>query len=82
MNERLNNLVGQAKVMAEETLNKQISKNAELDAFAEKFAELIVRECMNRVRSRQMFANEEDQNVDHAFELLIYDIESHFGVKE
>ena len=82
MNERLNNLVGQAKVMAEETLNKQISKNAELDAFAEKFAELIVRECVNRVRSRQMFANEEDQNVDHAFELLIYDIESHFGVKE
>jgi hypothetical protein len=46
MNKRLNNLVGQAKVMAEETLNKQISKNAELDAFAEKFAELIVKECL------------------------------------
>ena len=45
MNERIKELVGQAKFMAEETINKQISKNAELDAFAEKFSELIVREC-------------------------------------
>ena len=45
MNERIKELVGQAKFMAEETINRQISKNAELDAFAEKFAELIVREC-------------------------------------
>ena len=45
MNERIRELVGQAKFMAEETINKQISKNDELDAFAEKFAELIVREC-------------------------------------
>ena len=47
MNERIKELVGQAKFMAEETVNKQISANAELDAFAEKFAELIVRECAN-----------------------------------
>jgi hypothetical protein len=46
MNERIRELVGQAKFMAEETINKQISKNAELDAFAEKFAELVVRECV------------------------------------
>ena len=45
MNERIQELVGQAKFMAEETINRKISKNAELDAFAEKFAELIVREC-------------------------------------
>jgi hypothetical protein len=44
MNERIQELVGQAKFMAEETVNKQISANAELNAFAEKFAELIVRE--------------------------------------
>ena len=44
MNERIRELVGQAKFMAEETLNKQISKNAELDAFAEKFAELLEKE--------------------------------------
>jgi len=49
MNERIRELVGQAKFMAEETTNKKISKNAELDAFAEKFAELIVKECASKV---------------------------------
>lgn len=46
MNPRIQELVGQAKFMAEETINRKISKNAELDAFAEKFAELILRECI------------------------------------
>lgn len=46
MNERIEELLGQAKFMAEETIDRKISKNAELDAFAEKFAELIVKECM------------------------------------
>ena len=45
MNERIRQLAEQAKFMAEEDINKQISYNAELKAFAEKFAELIVREC-------------------------------------
>ena len=46
MNERIKELVVQAKFMAEETINKQISKNAELDAFTEKFAELVVHHCV------------------------------------
>ena len=50
MNDRIKELVGQAKFIAEETINKKISKNAELDAFAEKFAELIVKECIEQVR--------------------------------
>jgi len=45
MNQRIYDLAGQAKFMAEEELNRKISYNAELKAFAEKFAELIVREC-------------------------------------
>jgi hypothetical protein len=45
MNERIKELAGQAKFMAEEDINKQISYNTELKAFAEKFAELIVEEC-------------------------------------
>ena len=49
MNGRIRELAGQAKVMAEETINRQISKNAELDAFAEKFAELIIQECCDQV---------------------------------
>ena len=50
MTKRIQELAEQAKCMAEETINKQISKNAELDAFAEKFAELIVKECIEQVR--------------------------------
>ena len=48
----------------------------------EKFAELIVKECIYRVRSRQQFAGEDQQNVTQAFDLLVYDLESHFGVEE
>jgi hypothetical protein len=45
MNERIQELAVKAKLMAEEDINRQISYNTELKAFAEKFAELIVREC-------------------------------------
>ncbi len=45
MNERMKDLVGQAKFMTEESINKKISANDELYAFAEKFAELIIEEC-------------------------------------
>ena len=44
--ERIKAFALQAKFMAEEDINRQISYNAELKAFAEKFAELIVRECI------------------------------------
>ena len=54
--------------------------NAQQDL--EKFAELIVRECITKVELRREFAIEDDHNVDEAFSLLIYDIESHFGVEE
>jgi hypothetical protein len=46
MNERIRELAVKAKLMAEEDINRQISYNTELKAFAEKFAELIVRECI------------------------------------
>ena len=73
MNERIRELVGQAKFMAEETINKQISKNEELDAFAEKFAELIVRECIEVVKwTPSQFPNGE----------CVKNIKEHFGVKE
>ena len=77
MNERLNNLVGQAKVMAEESLNKQISKNAELDAFAEKFAELIVRECMEQLNISNV-----PTSISAGLNLGRVAIKDHFGVEE
>jgi hypothetical protein len=49
---------------------------------AEKFAELIVRECIKKVELRKEFAIEDEHNVDEAFSLLVYDIEEHFGIDE
>ena len=87
MNERIKELREQAFDWVQYQLqtvgsDHPVMQNEQLQMVNEKFAELIVRECVNRVRSRQMFAIEDDQNVNHAFDLLIYDIESHFGVKE
>ena len=51
-------------------------------AVEEKFAQLIVRECIAKVEMRKKFAIEDEHIVDHAFDLLVYDLESHFGVEE
>ena len=82
MNGRILELVGRAKFMAEETINKQISKNAELDAFAEKFAELIVRECAKVARSQTL---EKYPGMKSDYDGIVYveeAIKSHFGVEE
>jgi hypothetical protein len=86
MNEQIKELVGQAKFMAEETTNKKISKNAELDAFAEKLAELIVRECMNQIEEvRQIKAGhptpDYEQGMNDGMFVAIRTIEEHFGVE-
>ena len=44
--------------------------------------ELIVRECVAKVRLRQTFAIEDEHRAEHAFDLLVYDIKEHFGVEE
>ncbi len=77
MNERIRELVGQAKFMAEETINKQISKNEELDAFAEKFAELIVRECMEQLNISNV-----PTSISAGLNLGRVAIKEHFGVEE
>lgn len=77
MNERIKLLVGQAKFMAEETINKQISANAELNAFAEKFAELIARECMDMCKTA---VGNADYNTGRLH--CLENIKEHFGVNE
>ena len=72
MNERI-------KALAEQAETKEIGYYF-FDR--EKFAELIVQECINKVRSRQMFGIEDEHNIHHAFDLLVYDLESYFGVEE
>ena len=80
MNERIRELAGQAKFMAEEDINKQISANAELNAFAEKFAELIVQECANHCDLLL------DHKISSEWSRGTHDcsraIKKHFGVEE
>ena len=80
MNERIKQLLGQAYDEAVPETWTTLS-SLQQGRIYEKFAELIVRECVKRVRSRQQFATEDLQNVTQAFDLLVYDIESHFGVE-
>jgi hypothetical protein len=76
MNERIKELAEQAKFMAEEDINRQISYNAELKAFAEKFAELIVKECAD-IANRQFSAA---TGLDDRDCLTAHQMKQHFGV--
>ena len=84
MNERIQELAEQAKFMAEEDINRQISYNNELKAFSEKFAELIVKECSAFV-NHFSDGHEKDQFGRKMF-LYTADIGQvileHFGVEE
>jgi hypothetical protein len=85
MNERIRELAGQAKFMAEEDINKQISYNTELKAFAEKFAELIVRECYETIKKDMELAQIQLLPLDfgmYANGRLHRIIKEHFGVEE
>jgi hypothetical protein len=48
----------------------------------EKFAELIVQECVELVSVNRDLAIEDGWNVDEAMSTAINDIEEHFGVEE
>jgi hypothetical protein len=85
MNERIKELVGQAKFMAEEDINRQISYNAELKAFAEKFAELIVGEFYETIKKDMELAHIQLIPIDfgiYANGRLRRIIKEHFGVEE
>jgi hypothetical protein len=54
----------------------------DLTKFADRFAELIVEECMWKIMSRKEEAIDNDWRVDEAMSTAISDISEHFGVKE
>ena len=47
----------------------------------EKFAELIVKECVSIVSKRKNQAIDDEWNVDEAMSMAEMDLEEHFGVK-
>ena len=83
MNAHLQELVGQAKFMAEESINKKISASDELNAFAEMFAKLIVQGCLNIAKNREdELENGNLLKESNAVGIVVYRIVRQFGGKE
>ena len=81
MNERMKDLVGQAKFMAEESINKQISANAELNAFAEKFAELMVKEFETVAKQPPHYYDAPSCGWRNPINYVCKSVKEHFGVE-
>lgn len=90
MNKQVQKLAAEAKFMAEETINQQISKNTGLDAFAEHFAALIVQECVDVIQKEVGMKYKDGGDEAEEFMAGHYSssllarvkIKQHFGVKE
>ena len=77
MNERIKQLAKQAG------LDDDICPLDEWDhPELEKFAELIVQECMLKIMQRKEEAIDNDWRVDEAMSAALLDISEHFGVEE
>ena len=63
-------------------LEKQCWDNQTNHLDAEKFAELIVKECMWKIMNRKEEAIDNDWDVDEAMSAAISDISKHFGVEQ
>jgi hypothetical protein len=82
MNERIRELEKQAWEFVDKTWNWANANNpSQATLFKAKFAELIVRECMELVSATKDLAIEDGWNVDEAMSTAIIDIEEHFGVE-
>ena len=88
MNQRIFELVDKAisdvdYIRDDDFTNEELSKMYIPDCFAEKFAELIVRECLILVNERQQRApSDDDGYFKTALDMVSTDIEQHFGVEE
>jgi hypothetical protein len=80
MNERIQKLYDQADKFAKENRTQTISGpgNNYFELFNEKFAELIVRECIDIAQDRAAFDGFPPNDVNH----IISEIKEHFGVEE
>jgi RNase H-fold protein (predicted Holliday junction resolvase) len=81
MNERIKELERQAEkfVMG---IPASLDINEYTSVFNEKFAELIVEECMWKIMTRKEEAIDNNWRVDEAMSAAISDISEHFGVEE
>ena len=82
MNERIRQLAEQARHWAHFEGLEQNPTSSPDSLFEAKFAELIVRECINIVAKRKDQAIDNSWNVDEAMSMAEMDLEEHFGVEE
>jgi len=76
MNERIQELAEQAGLVG-------TNGHFEYDFFdPEKFAELLVQECMWKIMTRKEEAIDNNWHVDEAMSAALSDISEHFGVEE
>jgi hypothetical protein len=80
MNQRIEKLAEQAVLQANEVFDQK-GKDY-MGIVMEKFAELIVQECMWKIMQRKEEAIDNDWHVDEAMSAALSDISEHFGVKE
>lgn len=73
MNERIKELVYQAEKISRQTVVDSKYKTSFNDIFNEKFAELIVKECVECLTDAE--------NWQVGSEALIYNVKKHFGVE-
>lgn len=83
MNERIKELAEQAGITTNldtDYFEKDINKW--VDYYSEKFAELIVRECMNICKQHPSRTVSNNWNADAVAPHLVQQFEEHFGVEE
>ena len=91
MNERIQELAEQAVIAVDDPfpgnpLNDELEKMYIPDCFAEKFAELIVRECVSTLQGMHLWQSVNNQNYPNAWHDAVDQgvgaIKEHFGVEE
>jgi hypothetical protein len=85
MNEHIKQLAEQAGLVRNGDIGMKRWEGPRSDSISdqdlEKFAELIVRECINIVAKRKDQAIDDSWNVDEAMSMAEMDLEEHFGVE-
>lgn len=79
MNERIKELVYQAEKISRQAVVDSKYKTSFNDIFNEKFAELIVKECIDIVDDAERGGTNEEW--DNAAKFIRRDIKEHFGVE-
>jgi hypothetical protein len=89
MNERIQELAQVAERLADDELahlervhNRLYSFTEGREIYNQKFAELIVQECVRIIDNKKDQAIDEEWKVDEAMSAASFDIEDHFGIKE